>query len=78
VTIDSLFPMKVFITMDGASNGVYVVKHPDSFDVIENNMGTSEAVFDFRVMAKRKGFEKLRFEVSDPPPEAILKTLEHK
>ncbi len=60
VTINGTYPMKVFITMTGASNGVYVTKGTTSFTVTENSGGTSNATFDYRVVAKRKEFEGIR------------------
>jgi len=61
ITINNENPYKVFIQMtDEISNNVHIVKHDTYFEVIENNNGTSTAEFDWRLVAKRKGFEKLR------------------
>lgn len=57
VTISNEHPMKVFIQLNGEANGVYVIKHDTYFEVIELKEGTSEAAFDWRVVARRKGFE---------------------
>ena len=67
VTIDEQHPMKVFVTMNGATNGVYVVKRDGGFDVIENMLGNSDADFDYRVVAKRRNYEDVRMEKAEPP-----------
>ena len=64
VTINKDYPMKVFIQLtDPECNGVAVVKHQDGFEVIELAEGKSDATFDWRVVAKRKGFENRRFDL---------------
>jgi hypothetical protein len=61
ITIDGENPYKVFIQMiDEISNNIHIKKYDTYFEVIENNGGTSNATFDWRFIAKRKGFEKLR------------------
>jgi len=67
VTIDSLNPMRVFIQMNTQISGVYVVKGLTGFDVFENGTGRSEGAFDYRVVAKRKGYESVRMELGAPP-----------
>jgi hypothetical protein len=67
VTIDSLHPMRVFIQMNTQISGVYVVKGLTGFDVIENGAGKSDGAFDYRVVAKRKGYENTRMELGVPP-----------
>ncbi len=68
VTINDNNPMKVFIQMtDECPNGVYVKKGKDSFEVIEQNGGHSDATFDYRIVAKRKGFETRRLTHIEPP-----------
>ncbi len=70
VTIDDNNPMKVFIQMtDECPNGVYVKKGKDEFEVIEQNGGHSNATFDYRIVAKRKGFETRRLtHIQEPTP----------
>jgi len=65
IVVNDKNPMKVFIQPNGETNGVYVVKHDTYFEVIENNKGTSNASFDYRIMAKRKGYEDVRMEKVD-------------
>jgi len=61
ITINNENPYKVFIQMiDEIPNNVHIVKHDNYFEVVENNNGTSTAEFDWRLVAKRKGYEKLR------------------
>ena len=67
VTIDTANPMRVFIEMNSETNSVYVVKNATGFDVIENAAGTSSGAFDYRIVAKRKGYEGVRMELAEPP-----------
>ena len=51
----------VFLTPNGDCKGLYVSqKSPTSFEVHELGGGTSSIAFDYRIMAKRKGFENIR------------------
>jgi hypothetical protein len=51
----------VFLTPNGDCKGLYVSqKSPTSFVVRELGGGTSNIVFDYRIMAKRKGYEQTR------------------
>jgi hypothetical protein len=65
VTIDTDNPMKVFVQLNDDCNGVYVKKGVDGFEVIELQGGTSNASFDYRVLAKRKGYETQRMKVTE-------------
>jgi len=67
ITIDSVNPMRVFVQMNTEISGVYVVKHATGFDVIENGGAHSAGAFDWRVVAKRKGYESVRMELASPP-----------
>jgi hypothetical protein len=60
VTIDENHPMKVFVQLEGDCKGTYVVKGDTDFDVYELQGGTSDVVFSYRVVAKRKGYEDER------------------
>jgi hypothetical protein len=72
VIIDSNNPMKVFVQLNGECNGVYVKKESDNFEVIELNGGTSNVSFDYRIVAKRKGYENYRFKkMLGPTPEEM-------
>jgi hypothetical protein len=67
VTIDENNPMKVFIQMDDESQPVYIKKGITSFEVIETNGGASNAKFDYRIVAKRRGYESTRLEKAELP-----------
>ncbi len=64
VTIDDRHPMKVFVQLhDETSLGVAVRKGTTTFDVVELGGGISSGTFDYRVAARRKGFEETRLGV---------------
>jgi hypothetical protein len=63
VTINGNQTMKVFIQLKDNCNGVYVKTGVTGFDVYELNNGTSNAEFDYRIIAKRKGYETQRMKV---------------
>ena len=63
VTIDEEHPMKVFVQLKDDCNGVYVKTYKTGFDVIELHNGKSNARFDYRVIAKRKGYEDRRMRI---------------
>jgi hypothetical protein len=51
----------VFITPNGDSESLYVInKTATSFEVRESKGGTSSLTFDYRIVAKRRGYEALR------------------
>jgi hypothetical protein len=53
----------VFITPNGDCEGLYVAtKTATGFEVRELRSGNSNVSFDFRIVAKRRGFEALRME----------------
>jgi len=69
VTIDSAFAetvtgdanYHVFITPKGDSKGLYVINEtPTSFEVRESGGGISSLSFDYRIVAKRRGYEAQR------------------
>ncbi|MEM2696059.1 MAG: hypothetical protein QXU09_03895, partial [Thermoproteota archaeon] len=61
VVIDENNPLKVFVQLRDDCNGVYVKTYKDGFEVIELQNGKSNARFCYKVVAKWKGYEKLRF-----------------
>lgn len=67
VTMTSEHAPMIFVQMNGETNGVYVEKTENGFWVIENERGVSNARFDYRIMAKRKGYEDHRLEKTDGP-----------
>jgi hypothetical protein len=73
VNIESLFAQSanlgveyhVFLTPLGDCNGLYVAeKTATGFTVRELNSGTSNIAFDYRIVARRAGYEDLRMELA--------------
>lgn len=51
----------VFLTPNGDSSGLYVArKTATGFEVREHGAGTSNLAFDYRIVARRRGFETVR------------------
>jgi len=62
-TVNTALNYHVFLTPNGDCKGLYVTqKTPTSFVVRELGGGSSNLSFDYRIMAKRKGYEKIRLE----------------
>jgi len=60
-TVNTGLDSHVFLTPNGDCKGLYVSqKSPVSFEVHELGGGTSNIAFDYRIMAKRRGFEAVR------------------
>jgi hypothetical protein len=60
-TVNTGLEYHVFLTPNGDCKGLYVSqKSPDSFEVRELGGGTSNIAFEYRIMAKRKGYENVR------------------
>jgi hypothetical protein len=60
-TVNTDAEYRVFLTPNGDCKGLYVTnKTANSFEVHELGGGTSSISFDYRVIAKRKGYEKIR------------------
>jgi len=55
--------MKVFVQLKDDCKGVYIRTGDTGFDVIELQGGTSNANFDYRILAKRKGYETQRMDI---------------
>jgi hypothetical protein len=73
VTINDEHPMKVFIQLNDDCNGVYVKRQKTGFQVIELYGGNSSAHFTYRVVAKRKGYQKTRLEATADPTKHLAK-----
>jgi hypothetical protein len=59
ITADSSY--HIFLTPKGDSNGLYVINEtPTSFEVRESKGGTSSLAFDYKIVAKRRGYEAER------------------
>jgi len=62
-TVNTDVDYHVFLTPKGDSHGLYVTNETaTSFEVREQGGGTSSIAFDYRIVAKRKGFENVRLE----------------
>lgn len=60
-TVNTGVEYHVFLTPNGDCKGLYVTqKSPTSFEVHELGGGTSNISFDYRIMAKRRGYETVR------------------
>ncbi|MGB8115042.1 MAG: hypothetical protein WCF22_14770, partial [Candidatus Sulfotelmatobacter sp.] len=60
-TVNTGIEYHVFLTPNGDSRGLYVSqKTATSFEVREQGGGTSSIAFDYRIVAKRVGYEKVR------------------
>ncbi len=60
-TVSGTADYHVFITPRGDSKGLYVIDAtPTSFEVRESGGGTSTLSFDYRIVAKRRGYEAMR------------------
>jgi hypothetical protein len=60
-TVNTAMDYHVFLTPNGDSRGLYVVaKTATFFEVREQGGGTSDITFDYRIVARRKGFESIR------------------
>lgn len=60
-TINSDMEYHVFLTPTGDCKGLYVSnKTANGFEVHELGGGTSNIGFDYRIMARRKGYEQIR------------------
>ena len=60
-TVNTNADYHVFLTPNGDSRGLYVArKTATSFEVREQAGGTSNIAFDYRIVARRKGYESTR------------------
>lgn len=60
-TVSDTAEYHVFLTPKADSKGLYVINETaTSFEVRESGGGTSTLAFDYRIVAKRRGFETVR------------------
>jgi hypothetical protein len=60
-TVNTDMDYHVFLTPRGDCKGLYIAQEsPTSFEVRELGGGTSSIAVDYRIMAKRKGYENAR------------------
>ena len=63
----------IFLTPIGECQGLYISrKDKDSFEVRELGDGTSNISFDYRIVAKRRGYEEVRFEEFTEPEQSLV------
>lgn len=71
-TVNTGIEYHVFLTPSGNCRGLYVAeKTPNGFEVREAKNGKSNIAFDYRVVARRRGFEKERLEEIAPVPDSF-------
>jgi hypothetical protein len=62
-TVNGELDYHVFLTPNGDCKGLYVTnKRSNSFEVHELGGGHSSIAFDYRIMARRRGFERVRLQ----------------
>ena len=62
-TVNAGMEYHVFLTPTSDCRGLYVAqKGPDAFEVRELQKGQSSISFDYRIVARRRGFETVRLE----------------
>jgi hypothetical protein len=60
-TVNAALDYHVFLTPKGECDGLYVANETaEGFEVHEFHQGRSNVSFDYRIMARRKGYEKVR------------------
>jgi hypothetical protein len=60
-TVNTGIDYHVFLTPNGDCKGLYVTRKTDSsFEVLELEGGKSDIDFDYRIVARRKGYENIR------------------
>lgn len=60
-TVNTMDDYHVFLTARGNCKGLYVANQTStSFEVMELQHGKSDIAFDYRIVAKRKGYEQTR------------------
>jgi hypothetical protein len=58
----------VFLTPEGDTQGLFVsARRPDGFEVREQQGGTANLTFSYRVVAKRSDIEAVRMQRTEPP-----------
>lgn len=69
LTTNTAVPYQIFLTPNGNCRGLYVTrKTADSFEVRELGGGRSNVKVDFRIVARRRGYENVRFAPAPLPP----------
>ena len=62
-TVDTAAGYHVFLTANGDCGGLYIAhKTPTGFEVREQGHGNASVAFDYRIVARRRGFENVRLQ----------------
>ncbi len=62
-TVDTAAGYHVFLTANGDCRGLYIAhKTPTGFEVRELGHGNANVAFDYRIVARRRGFENVRLQ----------------
>ncbi|MGC1650032.1 MAG: hypothetical protein WA741_29765 [Candidatus Sulfotelmatobacter sp.] len=62
-TVDTAAGYHVFLTANGDCRGLYIAhKTPTGFEVRELGHGNASVAFDYRIVARRRGFENVRLQ----------------
>jgi hypothetical protein len=80
-TVNSALDYKVFPVPNGDCKGLYVTnKTATSFEVRELGGGTASIRFDYRIMALRKNYEKVRFadHTNDPDSRKMMEEMKQR
>ncbi len=73
LTVNTRINYHVFLTPRGDCNGLYVTQQtPGGFQVRELQGGKSNVSFDYRIVAKRRGFETVRLQQVDADPNTVV------
>jgi hypothetical protein len=73
-TVNAAVNYHVFLTPNGDSNGLYVArKTATGFEIREHGGGASNIAFDYRIVARRRGYEAIR--MLQVPERKTLETL---
>ena len=78
LTVNTEMAYHVFLTPNGDCEGLYVAsKTTGGFEVRELRGGKSNITFDFRIVARRRGFENVRLQEVDADEETVAALRKH-
>jgi hypothetical protein len=76
-TVNTESGYHVFLTPNGDSQGLYIArKSPAGFEVREQRGGKSDIAFDYRIVARRRGYETVRLRQVEADAEVVTKLRE--
>lgn len=78
LTVNTEMSYHVFLTPKGDCNVLYVAQQSArGFQVRESHGGESNISFDYRIVAKRRGFESVRLQEVDADADTVASIREH-